>query len=223
MITLIIKGNHLIIEGDQACVAQDAEALEVVQAVKPLTVTYKHPTPGKPLILLKKADESLFYITPDGQETPWNPDKPYVPVKTVCLKHEKAFKRPSWRTITLVQAWKSFNKFLPIKTPRPKRISLNDPSLFYVTPDGKKKLKPWFERPDYRPSLIQAWESFNEFLFIETKYKRYRSPEELEILRLADPVLHFEAHKKCYRKEAVAILEGKDWQGKNRCVKLEGD
>lgn len=27
----------------------------------------------------------------------------------------------------------------------------------------------------------------------------------------------------CYLKEARAILEGKHWQGKNRCVKLEGD
>ena len=27
----------------------------------------------------------------------------------------------------------------------------------------------------------------------------------------------------CYRKEARAILEGKHWEGKNRCVKLPGD
>jgi hypothetical protein len=27
----------------------------------------------------------------------------------------------------------------------------------------------------------------------------------------------------CYMKEARAILEGKHWQGKNRCVKLVGD
>jgi hypothetical protein len=33
----------------------------------------------------------------------------------------------------------------------------------------------------------------------------------------------YEQHKKCYRKEARAMLEGKHWQGKNRCVKLPGD
>jgi hypothetical protein len=27
----------------------------------------------------------------------------------------------------------------------------------------------------------------------------------------------------CYLREAKAILEGKHWQGKNRCVKLPGD
>jgi hypothetical protein len=27
----------------------------------------------------------------------------------------------------------------------------------------------------------------------------------------------------CYLKEARAMLEGKHWQGKNKCVKLPGD
>lgn len=33
----------------------------------------------------------------------------------------------------------------------------------------------------------------------------------------------FNAHRKCYLKEAHAILEGKHWRGKNRCVTLLGD
>jgi len=38
-----------------------------------------------------------------------------------------------------------------------------------------------------------------------------------------DPKRFFEEHKKCYQKEARTILEGKHWEGKNRCVKLSGD
>jgi endogenous inhibitor of DNA gyrase (YacG/DUF329 family) len=33
----------------------------------------------------------------------------------------------------------------------------------------------------------------------------------------------FEKHEKCYRKEAEAILQGKNTSGKNRCVKLVDD
>jgi glucan-binding YG repeat protein len=34
---------------------------------------------------------------------------------------------------------------------------------------------------------------------------------------------HLEEHADCYTKEAIAILEEKHWEGKNKCVKLPGD
>jgi len=35
--------------------------------------------------------------------------------------------------------------------------------------------------------------------------------------------VHFMQHEECYLKEAKAMIRGKHWEGKNRCVKLEGD
>jgi len=32
-----------------------------------------------------------------------------------------------------------------------------------------------------------------------------------------------EDKQQCYLKEAHAILQGKNWKGKNKCTKLEGD
>lgn len=38
-----------------------------------------------------------------------------------------------------------------------------------------------------------------------------------------DPGLFFDLYRECYLKEAKAMLEGKHWEGKNKCIKLKGD
>lgn len=41
--------------------------------------------------------------------------------------------------------------------------------------------------------------------------------------RMEDDKYWFTDIERCYQREARAMLEGKHWEGKNRCVKLEGD
>lgn len=56
--------------------------------------------------------------------------------------------------------------------------------------------------------------------------KQYRGrPKTYELPKtpIAPNGAFFEEHKDCYLKEARAMIEGKHWEGKNRCVKLPGD
>jgi hypothetical protein len=55
--------------------------------------------------------------------------------------------------------------------------------------------------------LQRAWRTFNRF---ETGFHCKPFPNRREI-------------SACYRNEARAMIEGKNWQEKNRCVKLPGD
>ena len=50
--------------------------------------------------------------------------------------------------------------------------------------------------------------------------RKFCCKEHFHLWRAGRPKAEFES---CYHKEARAILEGKHWQGKNRCVKLPGD
>ncbi len=56
--------------------------------------------------------------------------------------------------------------------------------------------------------------------------KYYPDQEDYKIVRkglVSKPGSFLEEHEECYLKEAKAMLENKNWQGKNRCVKLIGD
>lgn len=50
-----------------------------------------------------------------------------------------------------------------------------------------------------------------------------RTKYERPIVSTPSPEEFFAQHKKCYKKEAKAMLEGKHWEGKNKCVTLIGD
>jgi len=48
-------------------------------------------------------------------------------------------------------------------------------------------------------------------------------PERMAINLIRNGAKRYLDHPACYLQEAKAMLEGKHWQGKNKCVKLPGD
>lgn len=62
-------------------------------------------------------------------------------------------------------------------------------------------------------NVARAWKIFSR---IESDY--WNIPSEKEKFYAISP-----KKRSCYVKEARAMLEGKNWRGKNRCVKLLGD
>jgi len=53
-----------------------------------------------------------------------------------------------------------------------------------------------------------------------------RKRREIEVIDsppIAPPGAFYELYTDCYLREAKAMIEGKHWEGKNRCVKLPGD
>lgn len=59
--------------------------------------------------------------------------------------------------------------------------------------------------------LFRLFDSFiSDEIEVSISQKSKKHPEIIKI-------------KSCYLKEARAMLQGKHWQGKNRCVKLPGD
>lgn len=80
--------------------------------------------------------------------------------------------------------------------------------------------------------MVAAWRKYKVFLEADDNpYFTDETPRKGDALlivstsrglynRIEDvPIPHAE----CYLKEARAMLKGKNWQGKNRCIKLAGD
>jgi hypothetical protein len=64
--------------------------------------------------------------------------------------------------------------------------------------------------------LLMARRLLSKHTRILTRYHKPVTPT-------TEPGSFFQLYKECYRKEARAMLVGKHWQGKNRCVTLPGD
>jgi hypothetical protein len=77
--------------------------------------------------------------------------------------------------------------------------------------------------PDFEPELIYCVEDKRLKTWIRVLITGHSLKEEVKVNCGYAPETFWAEHKKCYLKEARAILEGKHWEGKNRCVKLKGD
>lgn len=73
----------------------------------------------------------------------------------------------------------------------------------------------------------QVGRLFDYFGLMERSVSRFHHTTPMLVAKIInedkDPILHYMVHRECYLKEAQAMIEGKNWKGKNRCVKLEGD
>lgn len=101
-----------------------------------------------------------------------------------------------------------------------------------------QRMERWHARQLQRKQLVDAGllydplpHSFclmlaNRRLLSPNKVRGFRTNRRLvkrRVPRTEDPVEFFEKHADCYLAEAKAILEGKHWEGKNKCVKLADD
>ena len=62
-----------------------------------------------------------------------------------------------------------------------------------------------------------------KYLFADYPRRKHRRTYKALSVSSAPVGSFFEAHSDCYLAEAKAIIQGKHWEGKNKCVKLPGD
>lgn len=158
------------------------------------------------------------------QEFDWSAKQRAIAKKEQQKKDERAAKIAAWRNAR--------NTRKPKKPRRPKQPKYSPKHGYFKPPEQK-------DMPQ-APPLYTLEEDAAYFYFhtMEQSLKRFKHVTSVlvekilkeEIERAAefekykdDPQAFFKAHKNCYIKEAQAMVDGKNWRNKNKCVKLPGD
>jgi|GEM_PF-2125269 len=101
-----------------------------------------------------------------------------------------------------------------------RNLYLSNTPLVFGKIDKRRIIK---KRPDKLDSILYNLLKARRILTKQFNNRRHRPKYHKPAVPRSSPGDYLLQHPDCYLEEARAMLMGKHWEGKNRCVKLPGD